>query len=253
METTSCGRPTATDDSCARVTRGPSGALTGLSSLLVGPSSLLAGSSSLLAGPSSGPPSSLWTGADSTDPVQRDRQPALESTSTVQQLASQAHNELHTLKPMCEGVHEEFIKYKDDYIDYYKSLLTTRPSTDKSPGTVLGDGGSKSSRLVDAMAEHMGWLQELGRLELWFTVLLGFRERNQALLQSAHQPAPHSSAATQELDALADQLFELVQSYQEFRALAHPSSGHRTHLHLYEYIHQILRQALHALIDIVSS
>ncbi|PLW45744.1 hypothetical protein PCANC_08061 [Puccinia coronata f. sp. avenae] len=176
-----------------------------------------------------------------------------ESTRKVQQLASQAHDELHTLKPMCEGVHEEFIKYEDDYIDYYESLMTTRLSADKNPGTALGDGGSKSSRLVDAMAEQLGWLQELRKLKLWFTVLLGFRERTHALLQSANQPAPHASAATHELDALADQLFELVQSYQEFRALAYAPSGHRTHLHLYEYIHQILRQSLHALIDVVSA
>jgi len=161
-----------------------------------------------------------------------------DSSQKVQKLIKEAQAETQRLKPISERVHEEFMKYEDEYIDHHESL---KPNPAENLHSVQEHTGN--ARLIDSISEQIHWLKELRRLRLWFSLLLDFRNRSAELLSSAGQPS-----STNELESSADQLFELIQSYQDLRKRSHSSN----HFNLYQYIHQIIRQSLHSLIEIIS-
>lgn len=156
----------------------------------------------------------------------------------MQKLIKEAQDETQRLKPISERVHEEFIKWEDEYIDHHESL---KPKPAQNLHSLQEHTGN--ARLIDSLSEQIHWLKELRRLRLWFSLLLDFRNRSAELLSSAGQ---HSS--TNELESSVDQLFELIQSYQDLRKLPHSSN----HFNLYQYIHQIIRQSLNSLVEIIS-
>jgi hypothetical protein len=171
-------------------------------------------------------------------------------------MMGKAREEIAKLKPMSERIHEEFMKYEDEYIDHYESL---KPVLNSQENTQKRDQEAKrqpknSSVLIESMSEQIEWLKELGRLKLWFSVLLDFRDHTDQLVQTAAQTnrlsSTESSSSIREIEALADRLFELIQSYQEFSRLTPPN--HFPQFNLYQYIYQIIRQSLNSLIEIIS-
>ncbi|KNZ54406.1 hypothetical protein VP01_2956g2 [Puccinia sorghi] len=142
-----------------------------------------------------------------------------DSSQKVQKLIKEAQDETQRLKPISERVHEEFIKWEDEYIDHHESL---KPKPAQNLHSLQEHTGN--ARLIDSLSEQIHWLKELRRLRLWFSLLLDFRNRSAELLSSAGQ---HSS--TNELESSVDQLFELIQSYQDLRKLPHSSN----HFNLY--------------------
>ncbi|KAA1084759.1 hypothetical protein PGT21_035142 [Puccinia graminis f. sp. tritici] len=181
-----------------------------------------------------------------------------ESTKEVQKMMGKAQEEIAKLKPMSERIHEEFMKYEDEYIDHYESLKPLPTSHENAPQRAqeARRQPKNSSVLIESMSEQIEWLKELGRLKLWFSVLLDFRDHTDQLVQQATQTDPLSSAdsssssSIREIEVLADRLFELIQSYQDFSRLTPPN--HFSQFNLYQYIYQIIRQSLNSLIEIIS-
>ncbi|WAQ85308.1 hypothetical protein PtA15_5A883 [Puccinia triticina] len=165
-----------------------------------------------------------------------------------QRMIGEARQEIQTLKPQSEQIHEEYMRHEDEYIDHHESLKPGR-----TPSAPTSQKRPQKPGLVEALAGQIGWLKELGRLKLWFGVLLDFRDRTAELVHQATHPDGRAAgpAPARETEALADQIFELIQSYQDFRRLA-PPNNNVSRFTLYDYIHQIIRHALSGLIEAIA-
>ncbi|KAH9469321.1 hypothetical protein MJO29_005751 [Puccinia striiformis f. sp. tritici] len=168
-----------------------------------------------------------------------------ESNISIQKLMRESQEEISQLQPKSELIHEQFMKYEDDYIDYYESVL--KPTPKPSNGEEVEEQKKNKDRLlIESLNEQIEWLKELERLKIWLTVLLEFRDRTDTLIGTVNSQS--SPITFNEFDTVTNQLFDLIQSYHELRIQLSPQIDH---FNLFEYIHQILRQSLTSLIETI--
>ncbi|POW22767.1 hypothetical protein PSHT_00966 [Puccinia striiformis] len=154
-----------------------------------------------------------------------------ESNISIQKLMRESQEEISQLQPKSELIHEQFMKYEDDYIDYYESVL--KPTPKPSNGEEVEEQKKNKDRLlIESLNEQIEWLKELERLKIWLTVLLEFRDRTDTLIGTVNS---QSSPIT----------------FNEFDTLRIQLSPQIDHFNLFEYIHQILRQSLTSLIETI--
>ncbi|MBW0497970.1 hypothetical protein O181_037685 [Austropuccinia psidii MF-1] len=161
------------------------------------------------------------------------------SVTELRRLISLGQDDLKAQKAKTMMLHDDFLKLEDDFIDYIESDKTSidRQDVDSSPNW------------KKSFAVQIAWLKQLDQLKLWFTVLLGFRDRTFLLVQQAHQP-DFLLQQPSPFEPLADELCNLIESYQHFIQLT--QIHNLSDFHLFQVVQQVISHSLHSIMESIS-